>query len=60
VPALRRSVCGCPLRPSMARAGKSAKPSQRVAREDDCYDVCHTDVIKCMVISDHGLIFTGG
>jgi hypothetical protein len=44
----------------MARAGKSAKPSQRVAREDDCYDVCHTDVIKCMVISDHGLIFTGG
>lgn len=29
-------------------------------REEDYYDVCHTDIVACMAISDTGRIFTGG
>eukprot|EP00775_Hariotina_reticulata_P004041 gene4041-4288_t len=29
-------------------------------REDDYYGVCHTDVVKCIVVTDAGKIFTAG
>lgn len=29
-------------------------------REEDYFEVCHTDVVKCIVITDGGKIFTGG
>lgn len=29
-------------------------------REEDYYGVCHTDVVKCIVITEGGKIFTAG
>ena len=29
-------------------------------REEDYYEVCHTDVVRAIIISDSGRIFTGG
>lgn len=29
-------------------------------REEDYFGVCHTDVVKCIVITDNGKIFTAG
>jgi hypothetical protein len=33
---------------------------QRGAREEDYFAACHTDVVKCIVITDGGKIFTAG
>ncbi len=29
-------------------------------REEDYFELCHTDIIKCIIITDRGKIFTGG
>jgi len=34
--------------------------AQRGAKEEDYYAACHTDVVKCVIITDSGKIFTAG
>lgn len=53
---------------SSAGSGKRPKGSKGAGggisnnrqREEDYFGVCHTDVVKCIVITDNGKIFTAG
>ena len=42
------------------QGGKLKPPGYGKAREEDYFGVCHTDVVKCIIITDGGKIFTGG
>jgi hypothetical protein len=44
--------------PSKARA--APLPSYGRQKPEEYYGVCHTDVIRCIVITDGGKIITGG
>lgn len=56
------SSTGSGSRPKVQGGGRNAGGviSNNRQREEDYYGVCHTDVVKCIVITDNGKIFTAG
>jgi hypothetical protein len=60
------SVSGSKHKAGATHGGDKASFNEGVAfgcsrqREDDYYGVCHTDVVKCIVVTDAGKIFTAG
>jgi len=56
------SSTGSGSRPKAQGGGRSAGGaiSNNRQREEDYNGVCHTDVVKCIVIADNGKIFTAG
>ena len=51
---------GRPCAAASAGVSEQVVLGQRDAREEDYYSACHTDVVKCIVITDGGKIFTAG
>eukprot|EP00879_Flechtneria_rotunda_P033262 GHRR01036825.1.p1 GENE.GHRR01036825.1~~GHRR01036825.1.p1 ORF type:complete len:113 (+),score=55.95 GHRR01036825.1:236-574(+) len=47
-------------RPKAAAAGSKAAGQAIRQREEEYHGVCHTDVVKCIVITESGKIFTAG
>lgn len=47
-------------RPNKGSKGAGAGISNNRQREEEYFGVCHTDVVKCIVITDTGKIFTAG
>lgn len=47
-------------RPRGGKGGAGGGMCSNRQREEDFYGVCHADVVKCIVITDSGKIFTAG
>jgi hypothetical protein len=52
------STGGSSSRPRGGKGGGGMCSNRQ--REEDFYGVCHVDVVKCIVITDSGKIFTAG